>query len=278
MLLTSVVHGSRIQGSLVSPQHFTEEADGHLSGVMLPIITRKVVGKQMKGVVHLYVGNAPDIDQMKMVVSSPDHASLSLFKDMVPELKLTRASGQVTVSNDWPSVTTDPSIITVREELRAAAQKDTVARQKIKIDQDEIDQLQAESRSLVEDTFNQYGWPTITVFGFQASQDYWLLVQHQSADTQKRLLSGLETVMRKGEATKQSYAYLFDRVQISQGRQQHWGTQSRCDQGHAVLYPVDDLRGLKQRRLEAGLDPTSQQATDEICQRVESKNPRNAPE
>jgi hypothetical protein len=52
---------------------------------------------------------------------------------------------------------------------------------------------------------------TISIFGAQASDDFWLLVQHQPLAVQDSMLPAMRRATENGEAAKRNYAYLFDR-------------------------------------------------------------------
>jgi hypothetical protein len=132
---------------------------------------------------------------------------------------------------------------------------DQAAREKHPIDPHEVQQLSESAHPLLESIYAGYGWPALSVFGAIASQDFWLLVQHQPLELQQRMLSGLKSEADLGEASERDYAYLFDRIQVSQGRPQHWGTQSHCQDGRAILYPAEDATHLEQLRQQIGLDP-----------------------
>jgi hypothetical protein len=54
------------------------------------------------------------------------------------------------------------------------------------------------------------------------------------------------------------YAYLCDRVQIGEGKPQHWGSQVKCENGNPALSPVDDMSGLDARRKELFLQPIAE--------------------
>jgi len=103
--------------------------------------------------------------------------------------------------------------------------------------------------------YRTYGWPAISLFGKEAGDNYWLLVQHQDLAFQKMVFPAMKRAMAKGEASKMDYAYLYDRVMVRQGKPQHWGTQGRCLHGNGVLYDVDERATLDRRRAELNLWP-----------------------
>ncbi|SMO97377.1 hypothetical protein SAMN06273567_11177 [Geodermatophilus aquaeductus] len=89
------------------------------------------------------------------------------------------------------------------------------------------------------------GWPTPARVGEVAARGAWLVAQH--ADTQlsvQRLaLRLLGEAVGRGEAPAQQLAMLEDRVAVTEGRHQTYGTQ------------VADPDRLDERRATVGLEP-----------------------
>lgn len=272
MILTTTVHRNQLKGVLTRPEHFTEETNADFIGVSSPIVMRKVVGRQTHGVVQLSVGDPPDADHMRMKLLNPTHASLDWTHGQVPDWEFEKApQGQATIAaQDWPPVDMDPAIVSLRARLQVAADQDQASREKNPIDPVETDRLSTEAQPLIEAILQQYGWPKISVFGPQATREYWLLVQHQPSRIQERMLPALKAAYEAGEARAQDYAYLFDRVQASAGRLQRWGTQSKCEHGRALLLPTEDIDALGERRRQMGMEilSTSLHNSDLICKRV----------
>lgn len=272
MLLTTKVRGRGIKGSLIMPKHSYEDWQGEFSGMALPLEALPVTGKWKKGKLQLLTGFKGDRDRMTMRLTDNDHAAIDRFHGVVPNWKFERVQpGQkVTVYAEWPVYDLDPMIVGLRNELRTMAEQDGAAREKRWIDPKETDLLSERDKPLLESIFARYGWPKISVFGVQACDDFWILVQHEPLAVEEQMLPALKSAMDAGEASKANYAYLYDRVQMGEGKPQHWGTQSSCENGHAVLYRVDDMAGIDERRKEAGLDtlPDSQKGSDAVCARV----------
>jgi hypothetical protein len=102
------------------------------------------------------------------------------------------------------------------------------------------------------------GWPTPARVGEQASRGAWLVAQH--ADTQlsvQRLaLRLLREAVAHGEASVQQLAMLEDRVAVTEGRHQRYGTQvADVVDGRPVPWPVTEPDRLDERRAEVGLEP-----------------------
>jgi hypothetical protein len=102
------------------------------------------------------------------------------------------------------------------------------------------------------------GWPTPARVGEEASRAAWLVAQH--ADTQlsvQRLaLRLLGEAVARGEAPVQQLAMLEDRVAVTEGGLQRYGTQvADVVEGRPVPWPVLDPSRLDERRAEVGLEP-----------------------
>ena len=87
----------------------------------------------------------------------------------------------------------------------------------------------------------QHGWPGRSLVGDDGAHAAWLLVQHADASFMEQCLPLMEHAVSAGEASTKDYAYLLDRVRMSQGKPQVYGTQftSGAD-GKLVLHPVED--------------------------------------
>ncbi|WP_336033333.1 DUF6624 domain-containing protein [Geodermatophilus sp. FMUSA9-8] len=102
------------------------------------------------------------------------------------------------------------------------------------------------------------GWPTADRVGEVAARGAWLVAQH--ADTQlsvQRLaLRLLGEAVERGRAPAQQLAMLDDRVAVTEGRHQTYGTQvADVVDGRPVLWPVADPGRLDERRATVGLEP-----------------------
>ena len=272
MLLETTVHGGRIKGDLTMPQHHSEDWLGEFTGISLPIEILPVTGKWKGSFAELTVGDKPDRNKARMRLSDNNLVLLGWYHGVVPDWRFERVpDGQeIVVATDWPAYDLDPEIVTIRQQLQAMADEDAAARQKQWFDPQETDEISERDKPALESIFTQYGWPKISMFDVTACNNFWLLVQHQSLPLQERVLGAMKSAVDAGEASKANYAYLFDRVQIGEGRPQHWGTQSTCDKGRAILSPVDDMANIEERRKEAGLGTLadSLKGSDDVCSHV----------
>ena len=100
------------------------------------------------------------------------------------------------------------------------------------------------------------GWFLKSRYGPDAARAAFLIVQHAGLDTQRRFLPKLEGLAKTGEVEGEYVAQMTDRVAISEGRPQRYGTQFRCDGGKWRTYPLEDELHIEALRQEAGIRMT----------------------
>lgn len=113
--------------------------------------------------------------------------------------------------------------------------------------------LLARAREII----SQHGWPGCSLVADDGSHAAWLLVQHMDVKYQTEVLPALQAAAQRGEARKADVAYLRDRILMTQGKPQIYGTQLHYDDaaGRAELYQVEDETRVDQRRAEVGMEP-----------------------
>lgn len=105
-----------------------------------------------------------------------------------------------------------------------------------------------------ESIISKYGWPSIDIIGNKGSLALFLLLQHSTIKNQEKYLSLATEAFENGNLAPSQFALLVDRIEMSNGRKQIYGTQLQKDHnGFFHLYPVWDIENLNQRRLKMGL-------------------------
>jgi hypothetical protein len=100
------------------------------------------------------------------------------------------------------------------------------------------------------------GWPTIALVGAEASQAAAVMLTHSSDhEWQALLLPRLRKLVAKEQIFGSDIATLTDRILVSQGNLQLFGTQFKQTDGRMVMMPVKDLEHLEQRRAQYLLPP-----------------------
>jgi hypothetical protein len=103
---------------------------------------------------------------------------------------------------------------------------------------------------------NRIGWVDANRFDYGTSNAAFLLVQHSwNLPLMLGVLPWIEKDAQEGRVGKELYALLFDRVQLSLGERQRYGTQVLRDGAEVVVLPVEDPARVDELRQEAGMIP-----------------------
>ncbi len=101
---------------------------------------------------------------------------------------------------------------------------------------------------------NRVGWPTRSMVGVEGSEAAFLIAQHNTP-IQHQVLRLMQAAP-PGQVSPVDLAMLDDRVQVSDGKSQRFGTQiSMTGNGPAKFDSIADVAHLDQRRAAAGLPP-----------------------
>ena len=103
----------------------------------------------------------------------------------------------------------------------------------------------------------RFGWPGNGFAGIENAKSAFIVLQHADSASQHTYLPVLQAAVAKGEADGSDLAMLEDRVRISDGRPQLYGTQLKSAK-LMELYPVEDEAHLEQRRSELGMLPMAE--------------------
>lgn len=145
----------------------------------------------------------------------------------------------------------------MNRKLAKEIQKMAKLDQKIRIHKDKnwIIAVTKTNTKRLKEIVKQFGWPTTSLVGPQASNSAWLLIQHADHDLkfQKYCLRLIREAAKKGEALLENVAYLTDRVLINSGKPQMYGTQFYNYRGKLLPKPIKDPDKLDVRRKKMGL-------------------------
>ncbi|WP_245157590.1 DUF6624 domain-containing protein [Brevundimonas sp. A19_0] len=112
------------------------------------------------------------------------------------------------------------------------------------------DRLLAELLTLVPPE----GWFTIDRYGERASGAAFLIIQHSDVEQWRRFVPILEPLALAGEIDGQDYGLMYDRLAVSEGRPQRYGTQVTCKGGRWVIdyENLEDPDRADERRASIG--------------------------
>src|SRR5436190_4620752 len=147
----------------------------------------------------------------------------------------------------------------LRRELLAMVDADQRVREGFSLQMEpekvaEMRAIDAEHTARMKAVVAQHGWPGRSLVGDDGTHAAWLLVQHAEVSFMAQCLPLMKRAVSAGEASPNDYAYLLDRVRMSQGQPQVYGTQfiSSAD-GKFVLHPIEDPEHVDERRRAVGL-------------------------
>jgi hypothetical protein len=116
--------------------------------------------------------------------------------------------------------------------------------------------LRRENNRYLRALLDEVGWIDAETLGVRTTYYAFMLIQHSS--DLGLMLAALPYVERdlRDAGYSESYALLFDRLQVMQGKPQRYGTQmARLPNGEAIVLPVEDLESVDERRRSIGLPP-----------------------
>src|SRR5689334_21787662 len=106
------------------------------------------------------------------------------------------------------------------------------------------------------ETLKTYGWPTTALVdrdGVAAA--FYILRNGGAYELQRDLLPVIAAVAKKDPTQRKEFAGVVDRLRVSAGMKQIFGTQAVSLGGFLVLYPIEDQAKVNARRAEFGLAP-----------------------
>lgn len=136
----------------------------------------------------------------------------------------------------------------LRMELIDRPNDEEIAKRMMEVDQ--------QNTVWLELVIQQHGWPGKSLVGDDGSNAVFLIVQHSPNHVfQKQCLAWLEQAVNQGEAEAKSLAYLTDRVRMTEGKKQIYGTQGQYQpDGKIVPAPIEDEEHVDERRQAIGLE------------------------
>jgi hypothetical protein len=99
------------------------------------------------------------------------------------------------------------------------------------------------------------GWFTISKYGRAGSTAAFLIIQHSDIEQWRRFVPILEKLAAQGEVRGGEYALMYDRLALSEGRPQRYGSQMTCKAGKQVPDRMEDPDHIDERRATLGMTP-----------------------
>jgi VWFA-related protein len=157
-----------------------------------------------------------------------------------------------------PSPTFDKKLA---EELQKMALKqrellqEVVAKDQTKqSDREKLHKLYEKNSARLCEIMKTSGWPTTPVVDRAGVLSaFEILKNSTSYELQRDLLPVIVAAVKKDPVQKTEFAGLYDRLRVSAGMKQLFGTQAVSAGGFLILYPIEDEANVDARRAEFGL-------------------------
>lgn len=148
------------------------------------------------------------------------------------------------------------------DKIIAMAFLDQEARKNRKISLSELKKIDNASTRALKQIISKIGWPAISKVGKEASQKAWLLLQHTN---DIKFAARCLRMMKKNihDIDKTSIPYLADKVNLTRGKRQYYGTivSSKIVNNKIVIVTpkLRDKKSVNVRRKRYGLEPLENQ-------------------
>lgn len=145
-------------------------------------------------------------------------------------------------------------LLKMAEKHRELLQQIVAEDQKKKSDQDKLRQLNEKNTAKFCEILKTSGWPSTALVGQTGVLAAFHLLKNSAPyELQRDLLPVIVAVIKKDPTQKPEFAGLFDRLRVSAGMKQYFGTQAVSIGGFLVLYPLEDESKVNAWRQEYGL-------------------------
>ncbi len=125
---------------------------------------------------------------------------------------------------------------------------------------DAKEMLNEQNRTDLEAMVAAKGWPKISDVGNTGAGAAFLIIQHSDNDKQKKYLPTIKVLCEQKEASWQSYALMYDRIQTHEQKPQRYGSQVRYNDKTQKyeLFPLEDEAKVDEWRKDAGMGPLAE--------------------
>ena len=137
-----------------------------------------------------------------------------------------------------------------RELLEELVEKD----QSKQSDQKKLNQTYEDHTLKLCQILKTNGWPIMDEVGYNVVvATFRILKNAGNFELQRDLLPVIVAAIKKDPIQKREFAALIDRLRVSAGQKQIFGSQATSMGGFLVLYPIEDEANVDSRRKEYGL-------------------------
>lgn len=122
-------------------------------------------------------------------------------------------------------------------------------------DQQKLHKLYDSNTARLCEILKTHGWPTTALVDREGVNAAFRILGVGTYEMQRDLLTVIAAVIKTDPSQKAEFAGIYDRLRVSAGMKQLFGTQAVSMGGFLVLYPIEDQAKLDARRAEFHLTP-----------------------
>jgi len=180
-----------------------------------------------------------------------------ILLDAIDGLKDAKTGCAKLINEDFTDEITNPKFRTQILDLEKTDQKirkGMVSAENInKTDINEFNRVNAEIQKKLKLLLNNNGWPTKKDIGVTGLNALGILLTHSDEKMLIQALAYFKSLFEKGNISGHYVALITDKLLVSKGKKQLYGTQFNTANGKLVLSPIKDKINVDERRKEMGL-------------------------
>jgi VWFA-related protein len=120
-------------------------------------------------------------------------------------------------------------------------------------DREKLNKLYEKNTARLCEIIKTSGWLTTALVDRAGIFAAFQILKNGSFELQRDLLPVIVAAIKKDQFQKPEFAGLYDRLRVSAGMKQLFGTQAVISGGFLILYPIEDEANVNARRAEFGL-------------------------
>ena len=128
----------------------------------------------------------------------------------------------------------------------------------------EVKAVDAKNLARLKEILHRWGWPRKSDLGEKEAAAAWTIAQHGDAAFLRDVLPRMEEAMKRGDLGPGLYATSLDRVLISEGKKQRYGSQFDTAGDRCEPLPIEDPEHVDERRRAMALGPLAEY-TQQLC-------------
>ena len=123
-----------------------------------------------------------------------------------------------------------------------------------------LEELHRAHASRLRQMIAVFGWPGFTLVGEKGAQAAWRIALHSISEPafMRQCRDLIDIASHAGDVPRWQFAIIDDRIRVSEGKPQRYGTQLRNGPDGLEPHPLENESRVNSMRMHAGLPPLAQ--------------------